>query len=299
MAIVITSILLVGMGSALTMTISGAQAGIDKNARASAADEAMTRIAAELATATVWRQRTAALLEFEVPDRNGDGNAEVIMYSWASKPGAPLLRSYNGAEAICVADVYAMDLSVLVRTAPVEIESTEQTHKECENPSFATRTSDIIDAGLSAAQYLRPTLPANAASWKISRVSLMMARSGGVSGNLRVSIQTADAARKPTGTVLASAVISEASLPATADWVTVPLTAASIAPTSGVCIVIESVAGALAVGAITKASGSSAQPLNSHYTKQLGTGAAWSTPDDNVDMRFIAYGTYTTLQEGN
>ena len=54
-----------------------------------------------------------------------------------------------------------------------------------------------------------------------------------------------------------------------------------------------------AVGAITKASGSSAQPLNSHYTKQLGTGAAWSTPDDNVDMRFIAYGTYTTLQEGN
>ena len=297
MAIVITTILLVGMGSALTMTITGAEAGADTNARAAAAEDALSRIAAELSTATAWRQRTSSAMEFEVPDRDGDGAPEVIGYTWSGKGGAPMRRTYNGIESIYLEDVRAIDLTTIIRPVPLEVESAPRVLKECENNAFATRFTDVIDANLSAAQYLRPTLPSGAVSWKITGISIMLARSGAVTGNLRISIQSADSSRKPTGVVLASTILSESELPTTAAMVSVPISASGLSPTDGVCIVIDSVAGAAAVAAVTRYSGASTQPLNSHYMKQLGTGQPWSTPDDTLDMRFSATGAVTTLQE--
>jgi hypothetical protein len=43
--------------------------------------------------------------------------------------------------------------------------------------------------------------------------------------------------------------------------------------------------------------GSSQQPMNSHYVTTSNGGSTWTSPNDNQDMRFILYGTITTLQE--
>ena len=124
MAIAVTSILLVSMGAALTMTIGATDAGDDGSRKAAQAAETLAQVNAELATATSICTLSHNDLCFTVPDRDGDGQPENIEYTYSGTPGDALKRSYNLAAAQPVlASVQALSVAVATRPPAVPVES--------------------------------------------------------------------------------------------------------------------------------------------------------------------------------
>src|SRR5262249_12652789 len=109
LAVAVSSILLLGMGVCLAMTASAADSGDDSLASSSKATDALNQLGAEISVATDANPIGPGDILLTVPDRNADGAPETIEYTWSSKAGDPLKRSYNGSTAIAVAtDIRAL-----------------------------------------------------------------------------------------------------------------------------------------------------------------------------------------------
>lgn len=66
--------------------------------------EVQRQITNDLQMATRFTERTATAVTFRVPDRDGDGNEEIIRYAWAGSSGDPLTYEYNGSTAMNLVD---------------------------------------------------------------------------------------------------------------------------------------------------------------------------------------------------
>lgn len=298
MAICVTSILLVSMGAALTMTIGATDSGDDGSRKAAQAAETLAQINAELSTATTICTLSASDICFTVPDRDGDGQPENIEYTYSGKPGDALKRSYNLADAQPVlAGVQALSVAVATRPPAVPVEGTEQLLQSCGTPSGSTHRTFSVDENNFCAQYVRPLLPAGAVSWKISKVKVYLAKASGTTKQLRISIRTADSALKPTSTILASVTLNSGSLAtAMTGYLYAIGPVNNLSPGQGVCIVIDGVLdGAQAVAGFVQ--GGSGQPYNSHCITSANAGSTWTAPSDVADLRFELTGTYTTMVE--
>ncbi len=298
LSIAITSILLVGMGAALAMTMGAVETGDDSNAHAAQASEQLSKLNAELSTATAISSFSANDIAFTVPDRNNDGSPETIEYTWSGRAGDSMLRIYNGNKPVAwINSVQACSTAYIDRPAAVAVESAEQILAQCDAVAGATAKTRAVDSSNYLAQYVRPTLPAGAVSWKITRVSFFANKNSGNSNPLHASIYTASAALTPALPILASASFIGSSFGSTAAWHEVPLSPVSgLAPTQGVCIVLDGASGSGSINA-AYLQGGSAQPFNTHLTLSTNSGSSWSSPDDTRDMRFILTGTYTTMVE--
>ncbi len=298
LSIAITSILLVGMGGALLLTVKAADTGDDGAGRATAAAEALSGLNAELSVATSITSFTSGDIAFTVPDRNGDGNPEAIEYTWNSSGGS-MLRAYNGGTpATFLSTVKSCAPTLAQRPAAQPVESAEMILAQCDTISGSSTNNDDIKDNTYAAQYVRPVLPTGALSWKITRVRLFLQRGGSNTDQMHASICTASGALKPTLPVLVLVNFTRANLtPSPGAWVEFALGPVSgLAPTQGVCIVIDGMGGNGNVKVISLQGGSN-HPFNTHYMTSGNSGASWSAPNDTEDMRFIVYGTYTTMVE--
>lgn len=298
MAIAVTSILLVSMGAALTMTIGATDAGDDGSRKGAQAAETLTQVNAELSTATTIGALSGTGIRFTVPDRDGDGQPENIEYTYSGTPGAPLRRSYNlaGAQPV-LADVQTLSVAVATRPPAVPVESAERILQSCDTPSGSTQSTFLVGKDEFCAQYVRPLLPAGTVSWKITKVRVFLLRDNASTILLRISIRTADSALKPTSTILASVTLNSGALSTT---MTASLYAIgpvnNLSPGQGVCIVIDgALDNAKAVAGFVE--GGSGQPYNSHYISTSNAGAAWTAPSDAADLRFELIGTSTTMVE--
>ncbi len=297
LAIAIGSVLMLALGGALMLTTSASDTADDSSAKALQASSVAAGLAAELSTATAIASSSPTDLLFTVPDRNGDGSIEKIEYTWSGRAGDPLYRAYNGSTpAIVVPALQSLALSTATRPAPVPVESAEQVLASCDSPTGASFQTDDVDDNNWDAQYVRPSLPSGATAWKISRVRLYLKQASGSSNTWRVSIQTADASLKPSGTILASLSPTSGSISSSAGWVEYAIGPVSgISASTGVCIVIDGTPGGKAT--VYRATGGSNQPFNTHFLSTSNGGSSWSTPTDTKDLRFILTGTYTTMVE--
>lgn len=297
LAMAIGSILLLALGGALMLTTSASDSGDDSAAKALQASAAAAQLSADLGVATAIPTASPTDILMTVPDRNGDGADEKIEYTWSGRPGDPLLRAYNGSTpAILVPAIQSLALTTVSRPPAVPVESAEQVLASCDSPTGASSQTDNVDNSNFDAQFVRPILPSGATAWKISRVKLFLTRSSGSSNSWRLSIQTADASLKPTGTILASINFASGSVASTAGWVEYAIGPVSgLSPTQGVCIVVDGSPGGKVL--VTRAVGGSNQPFNTHYLISTNSGSTWSTPNDSADLRFILTGTYTTMVE--
>lgn len=288
----VLSIILLGMGGAITLSVSAIDQGNDANAGTVKAAEASDRLLADLGEATKISSPDASTIEFEVPDRDGDGQPEVIAYTWTDggSAGAPLRRSLNGdAPQVMMSRVRRLEVGLVPRRT-LTATGAESRLIGFDTSVGATIRSQAIVAAGSAAQYAKPALPDNAAAWSITRVRLRLARDSTITGTLRVSL-VMNNNWAPTGAVLSTVTVSEASLPATAGWVELPLTAGPLAPNQGVFLLLEDAAGS-GSGTVEYGSGGAAMPYNTYFATSAGS--SWTAPQDASDMRFEIYGTVST-----
>jgi hypothetical protein len=297
LSIAITSILLLGMGGALLLTVSAVDAGDDGSGRANAAAESLSSMSAELSVATNITSFDSHDIAFTVPDRDGDGRPEAIEYTWY-KSGDPMLRSYNGGRPATYVSAVKSCTPVLVeRPAAQPVESAEQILAQCDTVAGSTSKISSVDDTNLLAQYIRPVLPAGAVSWKITRARVYAYKNSGNSDPMHISVCTAGAALTPKLPVLGFTTFTGPSLGNSPGWHEFLIgPVANLAPSQGVCIVLDGNGGNGSAN-VAYLQGGTAQPFNTHMTLSTNSGSTWSSPDDSRDMRFILMGTYTTMVE--
>ena len=298
-AIALCAILMGVMGVALTNTITATDRGVDSNLRARKAGEALDQLMAEVAVATTWVQHTATTLEFQIADMRGVGHQPDILYQWSGTPGDPLYKSYDGGPQVAVLQsVQSLNFTTLVRSMSGSTTSSEAVLKSCDSPSGTSFQTFKVANNKWASEYVMPTMPAGAQSWSVTRVRLQL-QSSSSSGTVYVQIRTASAGLTPTATVLAEAPVSISSLSSSSfGWVEVPFASLTgLDPTQGVCVVVLTKTGSDQANVQYVSGTSSAMPVNCHYINSTNSGASWTSPADNTDLRFIVFGTVTTSVE--
>lgn len=98
-ALASAGVLMVGISSALYIAAQGMDLDQGASAARGRADAAVGRLLADARTATRFRSATATAVEFDVPDRTGDGAADTLLYAWSGTVGDPLTRTLNGGAA--------------------------------------------------------------------------------------------------------------------------------------------------------------------------------------------------------
>ena len=108
-------LLLGGISSALYLS-SQAINPDPASMQTSRAAEVLARLRDDLRHATSFTELSDQTVSFQVPDRDGDGDAENLRYSWSGAAGDPLVYEYNatGAQTL-LASVQEFELTSLTR----------------------------------------------------------------------------------------------------------------------------------------------------------------------------------------
>jgi hypothetical protein len=258
-----------------------------------AASQATDMIAGDLFYATSITTASAAELLFNVPDRTGDGMPETIRYFWSGTSGDPLTRQFNnGAAAVVVQDVREFQLAYGKRkvTLPTTYSDGAEVLLASYNGSYFLDGA-TIDSSSLVGQYFQPTLPANAKSWKVTRVRIKAKKHGAPDGETKVQL------RLPNGTVPGDYVVEERSMMESAlsgsyQWMEFPFTnTAGLLPGSALCLVLAGTSSADSCD--VRYQSFWAWPDNSQYVTSGNGGANWFMPAGQ-SLIFYVYGTVST-----
>lgn len=122
------SVLLVGLGSAVLLTSRAFRPETTAPHSRTAAALVERDLLTDLHLATDFTERTDKAVEFLVPDRDGDGQPELLRYAWSGQVGDPLVFRYNNTpEVPVVSDVRSFSLSFLTRSVAGSAIPAEQT----------------------------------------------------------------------------------------------------------------------------------------------------------------------------
>jgi hypothetical protein len=261
-----------------------------------AARAAADQIAADLKMALSITEQTPTAVTFTVPDRSGDGVTETIRYAWAG-PGSPVTRQCNGqpVPAASIADnVQSFSLQYAGKTTgpATPVESAEQLLISYDN---AASTQDFgVKKSTWIAQYFKPTLPANAIAWKITRIKVQAKKAVGIITTHEIDVHAVDGNKKPTGSPLDTATFASAGLTTVPTWIEIPYSnLAGLDPARGYAVVFKQLS-LLVISYYVRynnAAGSSTDKLSCSTTN---AGGSWTGPTSNNTTQFYVYGTITT-----
>jgi len=295
MSLTIVSILLGACGSVMllasrVMGISAAGPAVSMTA----ADAATDQVAADLQMALQITERTATAVTFTVPDRNGDSTPETLRYAWAGA-GSPLTREYNGQPgpaASMAENVQVFNLDWLLQAAgpPPPVESPEQLLVSRDWPTSDDPKAYQIKSNAWAAEYFKPVLPANALSWKITRVKVKLARNGTSTGTMTIGVTLADTAMKPVGSALDSLSVDVVTLSTTLTWVEFGSSCLDgLDPALGMCVLVTTTDTSPGVVEYDE----KGPAVDLAWRQSANQGYVWSAKSDYV-LQIYVYGTVTT-----
>jgi len=293
-ALAVTSIILLGIGSAMLFA-GRALPGADSAAnRAAAGSAVLEAIVEDLRYAVAIQQRSERMIQFTVADRNADSMPEVIRYEWSGTAGAPLTCQYNGAALEVLPGVQDLVITYDLQTISTEIpQSNESAETLLIGYDSAQDYADYtIKDGARYGEYFRPVLPAEAVSWKVTRVRFSAKQSGAAVGEARVRICPATTGGKPSGVVLEEKALQESLLPV--DYLVQELTytqVSGISPQQGLCLVFRWQSDAEACKILGQDKNVSAG--NIALLKSTDKGMSW-TAQTAQSLLFSVYGTVTT-----
>lgn len=206
MSSALLGVLLVAMGSAITLSSHAVPSPDQAGHGRIAAVRAMEQLTADLSHATFVLDRSPTSVTLVVPDRTGDAKAERITYAWSGVAGDPLTRQINASDPRPVLEgvqrfALSYELNRRSRTyaAPVVEDSSE---------SWIAGTGSLLDLTAAAVtqtswigQYVNPNLPHDVISWRPTRASFHAnTRSQGPTW---IRLMMADDNGRPTDTLLA------------------------------------------------------------------------------------------------
>ncbi|MGE5607764.1 MAG: type II secretion system protein J [Bacillota bacterium] len=289
----ILAVLMLAMHSVILIAARGIPNPSSPPAAANLAGRAMDQIAADLTYATSFNQMSANEVEVVIPDRNNDGAAETIRYSWSGTAGGPLVRNYNGTATTLIEHAQAFQLAYdkrVVGQAPTVTENTEQELSKhvASSPILADQR---INSSQWVGQYFKPNLPSGASSWRITRVSFKARMHGTALGATEIQVRTTSGGL-PTNTVLDRAVMSEMGLGLIYGWQTISFTKLSgLTPGVGLCLVMQWQSDADSCD-IQYQMASTTTP-STYMVLTTNGGSTWA-PQAAFDIPFTVYGTVST-----
>lgn len=294
-AAAVTSILLLGIGSAMLIAGRAMPDAHSPTVETVAGADAVEPIVAELQYAVSINQRSGRMIEFTVADRNGDTTPEVIRYEWSGTVGDPLTRRYNGGTAVQVlSNVRDFTLTYDLQTISTQVpQNNESAETLLSNYNSSTNYDDYSIRELELySEYFYPVLPANAISWRVTRVRFYAEQSGWSSGESRVQLQLSTSANLPSGVVLEEKPLLESSL---WFWYLVQEVTYTqvygLSPQQGLCLVFKWVSGEEACRLLGQDQNVTAP--NVTLLKSTNRSISW-TKRQGESLLFSVYGTVTT-----
>lgn len=293
MSLAVTTVLLSGLTSAMFLATQAMPDDRRPAEATIAASETANRIVSELAYALSFSQRSVHAIAFTVTDRNGDGKPESIRYAWSGTPGGPLTYEYNGSSAInLLASVREFSLIYDVQVVTEQNPGPASVSAEQELMGYFS-TSDLAEAHVHYddrwwSQYFKPTLPADAISWTVTRVRFQTKQD--IEAVLtRVGLRRPLPDRTPSSITVDETILWPESLSSEYQWITLSFSAATdLSPGKGMCLTFTN---------------DELRPARLRYQNKnvildnaaLSQGMpAWGTPDSNKALLFNIYGTVST-----
>jgi hypothetical protein len=295
MSMAVMTIVMGGVGSAIFIA-SRSVATDSPVVRMAEAGPVVDQMAGELACALGCVQRSATVVEFTVPDRNGDATGEVIRYAWSGTAGTPLTRQYNGGTAVNVAGNvtdFALTYDVAVETTTVPgpaVESGEQLLLSHEY-SGGTTNEFQIKSNRYIGECFHPVLAGGVTAWSVTRVKFRAQAEWPASGQTTVQIRTADGNHLPTSTVLQQSTLYESDLSwLSMGWQEFSFTGATgFSPTSEACLVLKWVSDSVSARIQYESGGTDLSQGVAVYTTD---GSTWTAATAS-DLIFYVYGKIT------
>ncbi len=294
-AVAVMAVIMVGMGSSLLIASRAMPTARSAITTRISAGEALQQIVTDLQYAVSVSSQTTKLIEFSVPDRDGDDVPETIRYAWSGIAATPLTRQYNSGPVVnMLTDVRQFALSYSLKTLTTETpQGTEGTEITLASYSAKKNLFDYpIQEAEQYAEYFFPALPADATRWRVTRVVLKAKLDGTTDGQARVQLQVPTLGKQPSGVVLEEKTLLESTLLSTyRDQEFTFNTVNDLSPTQGVCIVVKWIANGTACrvqGCTTATTGT-----DLFLSKTTNLGASWSTVTGQ-SLLFTVYGAVTT-----
>jgi len=292
-AAAILGILLTGMASAVMLALRAVPDGKRGASATLVAGRAVEMLAADLFYATAVSTATATELVISVPDRNGDGMPETVRYRWSGTQGDPLTRQLNGGTAATVA-TNVQEFGLTYQKRKVQLPTSNGEGPEVLLASYDTANQlghAVIDNNNLRAEYFAPTLPAEATSWRVSRIQFRGQTSGLLDGTLKVQLRPTIGGLPGAG-VLEEVSIPESALSFTCQWKDVGFSNVSgLTPGTGLWLVFQGATSNNACEVCVETSATS--PPNLSYRLSTNGGSSWSTLSGH-QLRFYAYGKITS-----
>lgn len=220
-AMAVMSILVLALSSALviaTRALPNPDRPVNRMLNSSSAFQ---QLADELAEAVEITERGAHTVAFLVSDRDGDGAPEHIRYAWAETADAPLTRSHNRAEPAVVVDgVHDFALEYTLRSESETYPGAVFESSEFLLTSRLNTVNDEYDVKEKewVAQAVKPNLPAEALSWRLTRFKFSAASKGPKKGVTAVQVRLPAANGLPGTTVLDTQLMAESALSESYSW---------------------------------------------------------------------------------
>lgn len=221
--IVVMGILLTGLTSAIMVATAALPDDDNINAQTIAARDALEHIAVDLHEAQHITESGSERIGFTVADRDGDGTPEHIMYEWSGIAGDPLMRTYNDDDSSAVVEnvhfwalSYTRNNVTEIYPGPGVEDSTETLVKKYDindtERSFQVTNNNWI------AQYITPSLPPDALSYRVSRFSYYARSTGDKDGKNLVQVRLPGSSGCPTGTLIDETTLLEGWLDESYQW---------------------------------------------------------------------------------
>lgn len=246
LALGVMSVLAGALGSVLLIAvraIPSAQTARGSASPTASAGGALDLIASELRYATAVTKGTTTQIEFTTPDRDGDGTPEALAYAWSGVAGDPLTRRVNGGAATTfVPNLETLALTYTWRTLATTTLGTLSTGSSTNLSAYdhASPTPYSVGPAVGVGMTLKPTMPAGALSYSISKVSIKLRR-GSTSGGpaFDVVVYGVNAQGTPTSTILASKTnIDAGSLANSLEWYEADLVVAGMPAGSAFAVAV-------------------------------------------------------------
>lgn len=291
----IMAMIALGLGSAMVMAARAAPSDRSKSTNAATiTGRAVDQLSAELSYATAINSSTATSIDFTVPDRTGDGNEDKIQYSWSGVSGAPLLRSINGRTGTPVAtNVTQFQLTYDKKNqqrATTYTESAEVVLNSYDGAGLLNLGDGVIESNTWYGQVFKPSLPADATHWRVTRARLKFKKHSSNEGYVRMQIRALNGT--VPGAVIEEGVVQESGMTSSYAWR--ELSCSNVSgrlPGSSLALVVQWVYDDEACDVqyqLLLAGGA-----NAYLVKTTNSGSTWSTPAAQ-DMIYYVYGTYST-----
>lgn len=292
-SLAIISIVFLAMGSVMVLSAHAIPDEAGDAQRAVDAADVMDQIVSELQTATSITSTLSIGVQFTVPDRDGDGVDEKIIYVWDQTNGGALLRQYNGGTVVKVLtglNAFNLTFDTTDVSQPDVVEVSDLT-----TLSYNAGSSYLYDVYVTPsqwfAQYFEPALPEYTTSWSVDDIYLIMKRSW-FEPVVTVALHLPDATGiRPDSETIDSDNTSLISLSSSYQWVKLSYDHADgLSPDTGLFITTtSSMSGSTIL--VYQSTGIADKTLS---LSNGGPTWSWAAPGADQSLQFYVYGTYTT-----